>query len=91
MVAYTEDKMVKPWQTQWFMEYTKNGKLIPFRKGKFYTENLIGLKTLDEAGKVARVWVKGGHLRGHYMTNRTILDFLRNGNSFGKRVTTFGY
>lgn len=30
---------------------------------KLYTEDWIGLRTLDEAGKVKFVSVKGGHLR----------------------------
>jgi len=47
MIAYTEDKMVMPWETQWLMEYGANGKLIQFRKSRFYTANLIGLRTLD--------------------------------------------
>ncbi|KAH9607113.1 hypothetical protein KSS87_005042 [Heliosperma pusillum] len=59
------DKVLVPKETAWF-GYYPDGAFTPLlspQETKLYSEDWIGLKTLDEAGKVKFVSVAGGHLR----------------------------
>ncbi|XP_078155838.1 alpha/beta-Hydrolases superfamily protein [Carex rostrata] len=65
LIMFKNDLVLIPKETAWFGFYPDgsfNSVLSP-QETKLYTEDWIGLRTLDEAGKVKFVSVKGGHLR----------------------------
>ncbi|CAN8231659.1 unnamed protein product [Cochlearia groenlandica] len=65
LVMFQSDKIVIPKESSWFGYYPDGAStpLLPPQETKLYTEDWIGLKTLDVAGKVKFVSVPGGHLK----------------------------
>ncbi|KAL8153105.1 hypothetical protein V2J09_010865 [Rumex salicifolius] len=64
LVMFENDTVLVPKETSWF-GYYENGSMttiLSYNKTELYTEDWIGLKTLNEAGKVEFVSVPGGHL-----------------------------
>ncbi|KAL3814993.1 hypothetical protein ACJIZ3_016261 [Penstemon smallii] len=68
LIMFEHDDVLVPKQTSWF-GYFPDGSwdtILPARETSLYIEDWIGLKTLDEAGKVKFVSVSGGHLEISY-------------------------
>ncbi|CAN6294263.1 unnamed protein product [Urochloa humidicola] len=65
LIMFEDDAVLIPRETAWFGYYPDGAfnPVLPPQKTKLYTEDWIGLKTLDEAGRVKFVSVPGGHLR----------------------------
>ncbi|CAL4940639.1 unnamed protein product [Urochloa decumbens] len=65
LIMFEDDAALIPRETAWFGYYPDGAfnPVLPPQKTKLYTEDWIGLKTLDEAGRVKFVSVPGGHLR----------------------------
>ncbi|CAA7027866.1 unnamed protein product [Microthlaspi erraticum] len=65
LVKFQNDTVIVPNDSSWFGFYSDgaNQPLLSAQQTKLYTEDWIGLKTLDVAGKVKFVSVPGGHLR----------------------------
>ncbi|XP_043812438.1 palmitoyl-protein thioesterase 1 isoform X2 [Manihot esculenta] len=64
LIKFENDRVLIPKETSWF-GYYPDGSLntvIPPQETKLYNEDWIGLKALDEAGRVHFVNVSGGHL-----------------------------
>ncbi|KAL9267500.1 Palmitoyl-protein thioesterase 1-like protein [Drosera capensis] len=64
LIMFENDTVLVPKETSWF-GYYENGTvdtLLPANETELYIEDWIGLKTLDEAGKVEYFKVPGGHL-----------------------------
>ncbi|CAH8277961.1 unnamed protein product [Arabidopsis lyrata] len=64
LVKFQDDEIITPNDSTWFGFYPE-GEFEPLlspNQTKLYTEDWIGLKTLDDAGKVKFVSVAGGHL-----------------------------
>ncbi|PON70206.1 Palmitoyl protein thioesterase [Trema orientale] len=64
LIMFEHDTVVIPKETSWF-GYFPDGtfdSVLPPQETKLYTEDWIGLRTLDEAGKVKFVNVTGNHL-----------------------------
>ncbi|CAN8245735.1 unnamed protein product [Cochlearia groenlandica] len=64
LVVFQDDKVIVPKDSSWFGFYP-DGELEPLlsaQQTKLYTEDWIGLKTLDVAGKVKFVSVAGEHI-----------------------------
>ncbi|KAH9721123.1 alpha/beta-Hydrolases superfamily protein [Citrus sinensis] len=62
---FKDDKVLIPKETAWFGYYPDGAfsPVLPPQKTKLYTEDWIGLKTLDDAGRVHFISVAGGHLK----------------------------
>ncbi|KAL5724231.1 hypothetical protein ACHQM5_007516 [Ranunculus cassubicifolius] len=62
---FEQDSVLVPKQTSWFDFFADGGyeTLVPHQETKLYVEDWIGLRTLDEAGKVTYVGVPGDHLQ----------------------------
>ncbi|XP_020866510.1 palmitoyl-protein thioesterase 1 isoform X1 [Arabidopsis lyrata subsp. lyrata] len=63
-IQFQDDEIITPNDSTWFGFYPE-GEFEPLlspNQTKLYTEDWIGLKTLDDAGKVKFVSVAGGHL-----------------------------
>ncbi|XP_047947826.1 palmitoyl-protein thioesterase 1-like [Salvia hispanica] len=64
LIMFEQETVLIPKETSWFGYYpdgTFNPVLSP-QKTKLYSEDWIGLKTLDEAGRVKFIKVPGNHL-----------------------------
>ncbi|KAL7158418.1 hypothetical protein ABFS83_02G142200 [Erythranthe nasuta] len=64
LIMFEKDVILVPKETSWF-GYFPDGSwetILPANETTLYTEDWIGLKALDEAGKVKFVNVSGGHL-----------------------------
>ncbi|NP_001232846.1 uncharacterized protein LOC100193420 precursor [Zea mays] len=64
LIMFQDDAVLIPRETAWFGYYPDGAfdPVLPPQKTKLYEEDWIGLKTLDEAGRVKFVSVPGGHL-----------------------------
>ncbi|KNA24906.1 hypothetical protein SOVF_011300 [Spinacia oleracea] len=64
LIMFEHDTVLVPKETSWFGYYPDGAfsPLLPPQETKLYTEDWIGLKTLDVAGKVKFVSVAGNHL-----------------------------
>merc|ERR1712038_408773 len=65
LVKFNQDSVVDPRGTEWFGYYKPGqGKImLPYNETTLYTEDWIGLKKLDEDGKIDFLSVEGDHLR----------------------------
>ncbi|KFK24041.1 hypothetical protein AALP_AAs42697U000100 [Arabis alpina] len=68
LVMFEDDTTLIPKETSWFGYYPDDGFdiLLSTQQTKLYIEDWIGLKTLDDAGKVKYVSVSGDHLNIAY-------------------------
>lgn len=65
LIKALEDTMVFPNESEWFGFY-KDGsttELLSFNQTTWYEQNLFGLKTLNEAGKIDFATTPGNHLK----------------------------
>ncbi|KAM3322114.1 palmitoyl-protein thioesterase 1 [Capsicum chacoense] len=65
LIMFEHDTVLIPKETAWF-GYYPDGEfepVLPPQQTQLYTEDWIGLKTLDDAGKVKYVKVSGNHLQ----------------------------
>ncbi|KAF2542723.1 hypothetical protein F2Q68_00030394 [Brassica cretica] len=79
------DTIVVPRETCWFGFYPEGATapLLPPQKTKLYIEDWIGLKTLDDAGKVKFVGVPGDHLEmAHDDVVKYVVPYLQNQFAF---------
>ncbi|KAL6499450.1 hypothetical protein OROHE_026113 [Orobanche hederae] len=68
LIKFEKDCILVPKETSWF-GYFPDGSwetVLPAQQTTLYTEDWIGLKTLDEARKVKFLSVSGGHLEISY-------------------------
>ena len=75
---FTEDTMIYPKETAWFQGLDKNGKVQALEESDFYKNDNIGLKTLNEAGKIKFDKIEGDHLQ--FTTTyikETVIPFLK--------------
>lgn len=64
LVMFSEDTMVYPKESEWFWELQADEKTVkPLNETDFYINDYIGLRKLDEAGKVQFVEFPGEHLQ----------------------------
>ncbi|XP_061999128.1 uncharacterized protein LOC133716430 [Rosa rugosa] len=64
LIMFEQDTILIPKETSWF-GYFPDGAydpILPAQETELYIEDWIGLKTLDEAGKVKFINVSGNHL-----------------------------
>ncbi|KAH1106830.1 hypothetical protein J1N35_010598 [Gossypium stocksii] len=65
LIMFEDDTVLVPKETSWFGYYPDGAfdPILPAQETELYKEDWIGLKTLDEAGKVKFVNVSGSHLK----------------------------
>ncbi|KAL3742723.1 hypothetical protein ACJRO7_018092 [Eucalyptus globulus] len=65
LIMFEQDTVLIPKETSWFGYYPDGtfDTLLPAQETELYIEDWIGLKTLDEAGKVKFINVSGNHLQ----------------------------
>ena len=62
LVMFSEDTMIYPKETAWFQGLDKDGNVLPLDQMDFYNDDYIGLKALNDAGKVKFESFEGDHL-----------------------------
>uniref|UniRef100_A0A7S3IDF9 Uncharacterized protein n=1 Tax=Strombidium inclinatum TaxID=197538 RepID=A0A7S3IDF9_9SPIT len=70
MVMFGNDTVVTPRESEWFQDWYGE-YVLPYNQSELYVEDWIGLRTLEEAEKVHRLFIPdAGHL--HY--NQTVAE-----------------
>lgn len=73
LIGGPDDDVITPWQSSQFGYYDSNETVIDMRERDIYIKDAIGLKTLDEQGKLIFQTVPGiRHFEWH--TNVSIVD-----------------
>ncbi|MPC25419.1 Palmitoyl-protein thioesterase 1 [Portunus trituberculatus] len=64
MVKFLKDSMVVPTESEWFGFYSpgQDQEILSLQQTELYLEDRLGLKEMDEAGKLKFVSVDGDHL-----------------------------
>lgn len=62
LVKFDQDTVIYPKETAWFQSLDKDGNVLPLNGTDFYNEDWIGVKALNEAGKIQFVTLPGDHL-----------------------------
>uniref|UniRef100_A0A7N1A7Z3 Palmitoyl-protein thioesterase 1 n=1 Tax=Kalanchoe fedtschenkoi TaxID=63787 RepID=A0A7N1A7Z3_KALFE len=64
LIMFEQDSVLIPRETSWFGYYPDGAfkPVLPPQETKLYTEDWIGLKALDDAGRVKYISVPGNHL-----------------------------
>ena len=77
MVKHNQDSMVEPRESSHFEFYVPGQAtvILPLRESPLYTEDRIGLKSLDEAGRLHLMEVEGNHLE---FTRQWFIDNIIN-------------
>jgi len=75
---FSEDTMIYPKETAWFRGLDSHGNVMELEDQPFYKDDYIGLKALNEAGKVTFSEIKGDHLQftTEYI-KETVIPFLK--------------
>nr|ABM55661.1 putative palmitoyl-protein thioesterase [Maconellicoccus hirsutus] len=69
-----DDEVIEPWQTSQFAFYYNNSAEIqPLKEQRYYTEDLFGLRTLDERGDLKLVTAPGLKHR-EWTKNETFIE-----------------
>ena len=81
MIKFLEDTVVIPRESQWFGFYRigQTQEILAYNETALYIEDWIGLKSLDEAGKLDFVECPGGHTQWTNKFFKKLVDtYLRN-------------
>ena len=74
LFMWEQDKTIYPHETAWFTILDKEGKKIPLRQqDPFYSEDRLGLRHLDETGRLFFYKNEGDHMD---LTQAIIDDYL---------------
>ena len=77
LMMFSQDSMVYPKESEWFQQLDSEGNVQPLEEADYYINDTLGLRTLNEAGKITFTEVDGDHLQ--FTTddiNNTIIPFL---------------
>ncbi|EEF50269.1 Palmitoyl-protein thioesterase 1 precursor, putative [Ricinus communis] len=87
LIMFEQDTVLIPKETSWFGYYPDGAfsPVLPVQETKLYTEDWIGLKTLDEAGKVKFLTVSGNHLQiSQDVMKKYIVPYLEDQASYNQ-------
>ena len=63
LISFAQDGMILPKQTAWFESYNEKGEIEALKESKFYKDDFIGLRYLDEQKRVDFVELPGNHIQ----------------------------
>ena len=64
LVMFEQDSVIYPKESAWFQSLAEDGKtVLPLNATAFYQDDYIGVKSLNEAGKIQFVSIDGDHLQ----------------------------
>jgi palmitoyl-protein thioesterase len=61
LVKFNQDRVVYPKTSEHFGEMDRQGRILDMTESQLYKEDWIGLRTLDQAGKVRTIEVDADH------------------------------
>ena len=79
LVKFTEDTVVYPKESEWFEQLDASDMITPqpLCESAFWKDDYIGLRALDEAGKVDWISIVGDHLQfSQSEIDNTFIPFL---------------
>ncbi|KAG8451642.1 hypothetical protein GDO86_003728 [Hymenochirus boettgeri] len=79
MVKFLNDTMVDPPDTEWFGFYQsgQSSKTVTLQESTLYTDDRLGLREMDKAGKLVFIGVEGDHLQfNEEWFTKNIIPFL---------------
>lgn len=83
LIMFSEDTMIHPKETAQWGSQDEHGKLVLMKDQDVYKSDVFGLKTVDEAGKIKMVTIKGDHLQFTMEdVEKIMVPFLKNGPSY---------
>ena len=59
---WTSDSIIKPREAGWWMQYDEHYNIVPKEETELYKKDLIGLRALEEMGRVKYVTLPGEHM-----------------------------
>ncbi|KAI8833895.1 Alpha/Beta hydrolase protein [Chytridium lagenaria] len=62
LIKFSEEETVVPAESSWFGYYDENMVMIPMREQPIYKEDWIGIRELDEQGKLIFLEAEGRHM-----------------------------
>uniref|UniRef100_A0A2M4BW29 palmitoyl-CoA hydrolase n=1 Tax=Anopheles marajoara TaxID=58244 RepID=A0A2M4BW29_9DIPT len=68
LIGGPDDGVITPWQSSHFSFYNETNDVVPLQESPIYKEDLIGLKTLHDSGRLDVISREGVH---HYQWHRT--------------------
>lgn len=87
LIKFEKDTMIIPKETAWFQFYNENKQLVDFKETEVYKKNLLGLKELNEAGKIVMESIDGDHLQfTEKDIEEKVVPYLKN--SSAKSITS---
>lgn len=65
LVKFTQDSVIFPRESEWFGFFANNSdtQVVPLQKSPLYTQDWLGLRTLDQSGKLVFLASPGDHLQ----------------------------
>ncbi len=66
LIKFSADTMIIPGETAWFSFYDSKYNLVNYKNTDLYKEDWIGIRTLDEQGKINYAALPGNHLQFSY-------------------------
>jgi len=76
-VMFADDTVVYPRESEWFGELEIDGSVTPMEKTDLYKQDTIGLKKLNEAGRVQLISWPGQHLEmSDALIDKDLIPFL---------------
>ena len=77
LIAFEKDRMITPKESAFFAEYDENHELVDMENTRIYKEDLFGLKTLNEKGKILKFWINNRHCKYEWKDiDRTVVPFI---------------
>jgi len=78
LVQFTQDTIVDPRESEWFGWFDEHQIMRPLQNTTLYTEDWIGLRTLEEEGKLHLMSVEADHLQlGKKALDEIINNYLK--------------
>ena len=78
LVQFTQDTIVDPRESEWFGWFDEHQIMKPLQNTTLYTEDWIGLRTLEEEGKLHLMSVEADHLQlGKKALDEIINNYLK--------------
>ncbi len=73
LIKFESDTMIIPRETAWFEFYNEKEELVSLKDSEFYKNDTLGLRSLDEAGKVIFETIPGEHLQ---FSNEDMINYM---------------
>lgn len=78
LIKFDRDTMTLPAETAHFEFQNSNGQIVPLEKSDFYVKDYLGIRWLNEKGRLERKTLSGAHLQfGYWDIQYTFAPFLK--------------